>query len=150
MSKASGCFLISYLITPLISIPGSSKAGHHGGTPDATGIFGATRRPMEGHPTIGYRNSAGALGSSICADQYYYHAFLSEQPDLNWRNPEVVDTMHEVMRFWLRKGVDGFRVDVIWHLIKDAQFRDNPVESPLRRRRAAEPNVGAALHDRFT
>jgi alpha-glucosidase len=35
--------------------------------------------------------------------------------------------MHEVMRFWLRKGVDGFRVDVIWHLIKDAQFRDNPV-----------------------
>ena len=59
--------------------------------------------------------------------QYYYHAFLSEQPDLNWRNPDVVRAMHEVMRFWLRKGVDGFRVDVIWHLIKDAQFRDNPV-----------------------
>ena len=59
--------------------------------------------------------------------QYYYHAFLSSQPDLNWRNPEVVNTMHEVMRFWLRKGVNGFRVDVIWHLIKDAQFRDNPV-----------------------
>ena len=35
--------------------------------------------------------------------------------------------MHEVMRFWLRKGVDGFRVDVIWHLIKDDEFRDNPV-----------------------
>ena len=59
--------------------------------------------------------------------QYYYHAFLSEQPDLNWRNPEVVRAMHDIMRFWLRKGVDGFRVDVIWHLIKDAQFRDNPV-----------------------
>jgi len=59
--------------------------------------------------------------------QYYYHAFLAEQPDLNWRNPAVVAAMHDVMRFWLRKGVDGFRVDVIWHLIKDAQFRDNPV-----------------------
>jgi alpha-glucosidase len=59
--------------------------------------------------------------------QYYYHAFLVEQPDLNWRNPEVRRAMHDVMRFWLRKGVDGFRVDVIWHLIKDDQFRDNPV-----------------------
>jgi alpha-glucosidase len=59
--------------------------------------------------------------------QYYYHAFLPEQPDLNWRNPEAVHAMHELMRFWLRKGVDGFRVDVIWQLIKDDQFRDNPI-----------------------
>jgi alpha-glucosidase len=58
--------------------------------------------------------------------QYYYHAFLAQQPDLNWRNPHVREAMYDVMRFWLRKGVDGFRVDVIWHLIKDAQFRDNP------------------------
>jgi alpha-glucosidase len=59
--------------------------------------------------------------------QYYYHAFLPEQPDLNWRNPQVGRAMHDVMRFWLSKGVDGFRVDVIWHLIKDDQFRDNPI-----------------------
>jgi alpha-glucosidase len=58
--------------------------------------------------------------------QYYYHAFLQEQPDLNWRNPDVVAAMHEVLRFWLRRGVDGFRVDVLWLLIKDAQWRDNP------------------------
>ncbi|MBR0871449.1 DUF3459 domain-containing protein [Bradyrhizobium tropiciagri] len=58
--------------------------------------------------------------------QYYYHAFLAQQPDLNWRNPEVRQAIYDVMRFWLRKGVDGFRVDVIWHLIKDADFRDNP------------------------
>jgi alpha-glucosidase len=58
--------------------------------------------------------------------QYYYHAFLSRQPDLNWRNPKVRAAMFDVMRFWLRRGVDGFRVDVIWHLIKDDQFRDNP------------------------
>src|SRR5581483_3440724 len=59
--------------------------------------------------------------------QYYYHAFLAEQPDLNWRNPTVRRAIYDVMRFWLRKGVDGFRVDVIWHLIKDDRFRDNPV-----------------------
>ena len=58
--------------------------------------------------------------------QYYYHAFLKEQPDLNWRNPEVQSAMFDVLRFWLERGVDGFRVDVIWHLIKDDRFRDNP------------------------
>ena len=58
--------------------------------------------------------------------QYYYHAFLKEQPDLNWRNPDVRREMSDVLRFWLDKGVDGFRVDVIWHLIKDKEFRDNP------------------------
>src|SRR5690606_21863306 len=58
--------------------------------------------------------------------QYYYHAFLPEQPDLNWRNPEVVEAMLDVLRFWLDRGVDGFRVDVIWHMIKDEHFRDNP------------------------
>src|SRR5215212_4152747 len=64
--------------------------------------------------------------------QYYYHAFLAKQPDLNWRNPEVRHAIHDVMRFWLRKGVDGFRVDVIWHLIKDADFRDNPPNPDFR------------------
>ncbi|QED37020.1 alpha-amylase [Antarcticibacterium arcticum] len=58
--------------------------------------------------------------------QYYYHAFLKEQPDLNWRNPEVQKEMLNVMRFWLNKGVDGFRVDVMWHMIKDELFRNNP------------------------
>ena len=58
--------------------------------------------------------------------QYYYHVFLAAQPDLNWRNEKVRAAIHDVMRFWLGRGVDGFRVDVIWHLIKDAEFRDNP------------------------
>src|SRR5690606_34935255 len=47
--------------------------------------------------------------------QYYYHAFLKEQPDLNWRNPEVQEAMLGVMRFWLDRGVDGFRGDVRHH-----------------------------------
>jgi alpha-glucosidase len=64
--------------------------------------------------------------------QYYYHSFLSEQPDLNWRHPDVVAAMHEVMRFWLRRGVDGFRIDVLWLLQKDDQWRDNPVNPEYR------------------
>jgi alpha-glucosidase len=58
--------------------------------------------------------------------QYYYHAFLKEQPDLNWRNPEGRRAMLDVLRFWLNRGVDGFRVDVMHHLLKDTEFRDNP------------------------
>ena len=57
--------------------------------------------------------------------QFYLHSFLREQPDLNWRNPEVRTAMYGAMRFWLDKGVDGFRMDVIWLLIKDAQLRSN-------------------------
>ena len=64
--------------------------------------------------------------------QYYYHAFLAAQPDLNWRNPAVRAAIYEVMRFWLRRGVYGFRVDVVWHLIKDNEFRDNPANADFR------------------
>jgi alpha-glucosidase len=59
-------------------------------------------------------------------EQYYYHSFLVQQPDLNWRNPTVRESMREVMRFWLRRGVDGFRVDASAVLIKDDLLRDNP------------------------
>ncbi len=64
--------------------------------------------------------------------QYYYHAFLAQQPDLNWHNPAVRLAIYDVMRFWLAKGVDGFRVDVIWHMIKDPEFRDNPPNPNFR------------------
>jgi alpha-glucosidase len=73
--------------------------------------------------------------------QYYYHAFLAQQPDLNWRNPAVRQAIHDVMRFWLRKGVDGFRVDVIWHLIKDAEFRDNPPNPGYREGRPPHERI---------
>ena len=64
--------------------------------------------------------------------QYYCHTFLSAQPDLNWRNPAVRNAIHDVMRFWLRRGVDGFRVDAVWYLMKDEQFRDNPPSPNFR------------------
>jgi alpha-glucosidase len=73
--------------------------------------------------------------------QFYYHAFLAQQPDLNWRNPAVRHAIHDVMRFWLRKGVDGFRVDVIWHLIKDAEFRDNPPNPKFREGRPPHEKI---------
>ena len=58
--------------------------------------------------------------------QFYLHSFLKEQPDLNWRNAEVRAAMYAAMRFWLEKGVDGFRMDVLWLLIKDIYFQSNP------------------------
>src|ERR1700726_2604358 len=73
--------------------------------------------------------------------QYYGHAFLAQQPDLNWRNPEVRNAVHDVMRFWLQRGVDGFRVDVIWHLIKDAAFRDNPPNPHFREGRPPHERI---------
>jgi alpha-glucosidase len=58
--------------------------------------------------------------------QYYLHAFLKEQPDLNWRNPALKAAMYDAMRFWFERGVDGFRIDVLWHIVKASGFPDNP------------------------
>ncbi|ACO45714.1 alpha-amylase family glycosyl hydrolase [Deinococcus deserti] len=64
--------------------------------------------------------------------QYYLHQFLPSQPDLNWRNPDVREAMFEVLRFWMRRGVDGFRVDVIWLLAEDERFLDEPANPNWR------------------
>uniref|UniRef100_A0A1S4GZS2 alpha-glucosidase n=1 Tax=Anopheles gambiae TaxID=7165 RepID=A0A1S4GZS2_ANOGA len=58
--------------------------------------------------------------------QYYLHQFTAQQPDLNFRNPAVVDEMREVLRFWLRKGVAGFRIDAVNHLFEADGFPDEP------------------------
>ncbi len=67
--------------------------------------------------------------------QYYMHQFVKEQPELNWRNPEVKNAMLETLRFWMRRGVDGFRMDVIGLIYKDPELRDNP----------PDPNANPAL-----
>jgi len=64
--------------------------------------------------------------------EYYFHMFVKEQPDLNWRNPAVYQKMLEVFRFWLERGVDGFRLDVFNEYFKDDQFRDNPPTLGIR------------------
>ncbi|WP_312290486.1 alpha-amylase family glycosyl hydrolase, partial [Stutzerimonas nitrititolerans] len=71
-------------------------------------------------------NAGGAWTWDEGTQQYYLHLFLPQQPDLNWRNPEVVEAMHGVLRFWLDRGVDGFRIDVIHCTGKDPSFADDP------------------------
>ena len=62
-------------------------------------------------------------------DQYYLHLFTTKQPDLNWENPTVREEIYKMMRFWLDKGVDGFRMDVISLISKRLEFEDSPVET---------------------
>jgi alpha-glucosidase len=69
--------------------------------------------------------------------RYYLHSFYPEQPDLDWRNPELVAAMQDALRFWIERGAAGYRVDAIDRLLKDAQLRDDPPASepfglPLR------------------
>src|SRR5277367_4186842 len=77
--------------------------------------------------------------------QYYYHAFLKEQPDLNWRNTDVQTAMFDVMRFWFNHGVDGLRIDVLWHLVKAADFPNNP-RNPLYRSSMGEMHSVLQMH----
>src|SRR5215211_281599 len=97
--------------------------------------------------TSSFRVSGPAWTFDDATGQYYLHSFLPQQPDLNWENPEVEAAMHDVLRFWLRRGVDGFRMDVIQKLAKDPELGDNepnlrhdedwpPIHERLRRIRA--------------
>ena len=109
--------------------------------------------PDGGPPNNWLANFGGSAWEfDAVTGQYYFHAFLKEQPDLNWRSPDVRSAMFNVLRFWLERGVDGFRVDVLWLLIKDDQFRDNPpnpawqpnrpdIERLLQRYSADRPEV---------
>ena len=70
------------------------------------------------------------LGSGTkLREQYYLASFSPHQPELNWRNPEVREAMMDALRFWLERGADGFRVDMLDFLGKDAEFRDEPPET---------------------
>jgi alpha-glucosidase len=98
-------------------------------------------RPDGGPPTNWLSEFGGSAWSwDEATGQFYYHAFLADQPDLNWRNPEVQQALFNVMRFWLARGADGFRVDAIHMLIESEQLIDNPPnpawnasKSPARR-----------------
>jgi len=89
------------------------------------------------------------------AQQYYYHMFYKEQPDVNWRNPKVREEMLDVFRFWLDKGVKGFRLDVFNVYFKDAQFRNNPTrlfgrrpfDRQIHTHDFDQPELMGVLHD---
>jgi alpha-glucosidase len=82
-----------------------------------------------GGPPNDWTSTFEACGAAWTLDertgQYYLHSFMPEQPDLNWENPEVEAAMHDVLRFWLARGVDGFRLDAIAKIAKDPLLRDH-------------------------
>ncbi|MCO5724122.1 alpha-glucosidase [Robiginitalea marina] len=81
-----------------------------------------------GDPPTNWHSALGMNGWHYdqTRQQWYFSSFLSFQPDLNWRNPEVKAAMFEVVRHWLDKGVDGFRLDIFNYIYEDPGFRDNP------------------------
>ena len=91
----------------------------------------ADPRP-DGSPPNGWGSMFGGPAWTLdeATGQYYYHAFLAEQPDLDWRNPAVVEAMLGVLRFWFERGIDGFRIDVLWLLLKDTDWAN--AEDPAR------------------
>lgn len=87
------------------------------------------RDPAEGGgPPTNWKSHFGGPAWTLdeASGQYYLHQFLPSQPDLNWGNPDVQAAMLEVLRFWMRRGVDGFRVDVLNLLAEDERFLDEP------------------------
>ncbi|MGB3407945.1 MAG: alpha-amylase family glycosyl hydrolase [Jannaschia sp.] len=78
--------------------------------------------------------------------QYYMHNFLTSQPDLNFHTPEVQDALLDATRFWLDRGVDGFRLDTINFYIADKLLRDNPALPPERRNANIAPAVNPYNH----
>jgi alpha-glucosidase len=90
----------------------------------------ADPRP-DGSPPNNWMSAFPRVGRAWTFDeatgQYYLHSFTPQQPDLNWWNPEVREAMDEVMRCWLDRGVDGFRVDVAHKMARDPELRDNPL-----------------------
>ncbi|BDA80598.1 oligo-1,6-glucosidase [Leptospira kobayashii] len=85
------------------------------------------KEPVHGKPPNNWLGTFGGLGWEFDkrTGEYYYHSFLKEQPDLNWRNPEVEEAIFKMIRFWLEMGVDGFRLDVVNLYVKDEFLRDN-------------------------
>jgi alpha-glucosidase len=83
--------------------------------------------PVDGPPNNWVSAFGGpAWSRDAKSGRWYLHSFYPEQPDLDWRNPELVAAMQGVIRFWLERGVDGFRLDAIDRLVKDAELRDDP------------------------
>ena len=86
----------------------------------------------DGPPPNNWISVFGGSAWEQVGDRCYYHAYLKEQPDLNWRNPAVREAMLDVIRVWIDRGVDGFRVDAMRQVLKDPQLRDNPPNPDYR------------------
>ena len=84
----------------------------------------------DGGPPNGWTSMFGGPAWTFdpLTGQWYYHGFLPQQPDLDWRNPAVAAAMLDVLRFWFERGIDGFRIDVLWLLLKDPAMREDPAD----------------------
>ncbi len=102
----------------------------------------------DGGPPNNWPSTFASAGAAWTYDaptgQYYLHSYTAAQPDLNWRNPQVRAAMHDVLRFWLDRGVDGVRIDAIHRLGKDPDLRDNPPEL-AHLRTDLDPTVSGGL-----
>jgi len=106
----------------------------------------------EGGPPNNWLSSFGGLAWTFCEarGQYYHHKFLPQQPKLNWLNPEARQAALDVLDFWLKRGVDGFRLDVAGALVHDPALADNetgPDRSQIHRHDANRPDNIAVLDE---
>lgn len=111
--------------------------------------FYVWQNPKEdGSEPNNWGSSFGGSAWTYCEqrDQYYLHYYAKEQPDLNWENPRVRQAVYDIMRFWISKGVDGWRLDVITSISKDQSFKDrpNPNKSAFV---SAYQNNGPRMHE---
>jgi oligo-1,6-glucosidase len=126
-------------------------------TPSATGTGGARRARGTSRDPGAEPTNWGSFFSGPTweldeeSGEYYLHLFSRKQPDLNWENPEVRQAVYEMMRWWLDRGVDGFRMDVINMISKTTAAARRPVRpgtplgdgSPLLHQRPPHPRVPA-------
>lgn len=105
----------------------------------------------DGSPPNNWRSAFPRIGPAWTFDprtgQYYLHSFLPEQPDLDWWNPDVRAAMSDVLRFWLDRGVDGFRIDVAHKMARDPELRDNPPDLGAPGVRRRDEDWDPAVHD---
>jgi len=96
---------------------------------------------VDGQPPNNWRSDFGGPAWKLRPEtgQYYYHNFAPQQPDLNWRNPEVASAMFDVTRFWYKRGVAGLRLDAVDYLFEDPALHDNPIVAGNNER--GEPNM---------
>jgi alpha-glucosidase len=142
MPSACGSSSTSCSATPPTHTRGSCKAARTRTNPKADWYVWADPKP-DGTPPNNWLSVFG--GSAWAFDggrmQYFLHNFLTSQPDLNFHNPDVVAALLDVERFWLKRGVDGFRLDTINFYYADALLRDNPPCPPEMRNDSIAPSV---------
>src|SRR5260370_11234663 len=108
--------------------PGFKESGSSGTNPKGEWYIWRDGKGI-GEPPNNWQSWFGhsAWKFDTTTNQFYYHHFYTEQPDLNWRNPQVRKAMYDAMRFWLDRGVAGVRIDAGSRLFEDPKLHDDPI-----------------------